>query len=254
MPSSPTQPMSPVASAAATIKPKQVQMQEVGVRPPTGTTNAGGTKTMPRAPPASTHRQSHSLRQRPKVLRGWSNMFGGGEHGEEGRNIPDGPRTANAKHQHHVNALSHSRPLTHAPTQLDSANPPFLPSSHNSPSPRTHDRLSTQRNPANLPLCLSLHFLPLAPAYIPVLTQPLRLPLTSRTAARPRHVPTPNPTQLSHLTLKTATTDYQQPTTNPRRPLLFPVEGDAIERPQGLKSLARLRRQQLCDQMCTALA
>ncbi|KAF7439669.1 serine/threonine-protein kinase KIN2 [Pleurotus ostreatus] len=141
MPSSPTQPMSPVASAAATIKLKQVQMQEVGVRPPTGTTNAGGTKTMPRAPPASTHRQSHSLRQRPKVLRGWSNMFGGGEHGEEGRNIPDGPRTANAKHQHHVNALSHSRPLTHAPTQLDSANPPFLPSSHNSPSPRTHDRL-----------------------------------------------------------------------------------------------------------------
>ncbi|KAL4263361.1 non-specific serine/threonine protein kinase [Pleurotus pulmonarius] len=74
MPSSPTQPMSPVASAAsATIKPKQ---------------------TMPRAPPASTHRRSHSLSQRPTVLRGWSNMFGGGEHGEDGRHVPDGPRTA----------------------------------------------------------------------------------------------------------------------------------------------------------------
>ncbi|KDQ22866.1 hypothetical protein PLEOSDRAFT_1069072 [Pleurotus ostreatus PC15] len=49
--------------------------QPVGVRPPTGATNAGGTKTMPRAPPASTHRRSHSLSQRPTVLRGWSNIL-----------------------------------------------------------------------------------------------------------------------------------------------------------------------------------
>ncbi|KAL6303634.1 Pkinase-domain-containing protein [Sparassis latifolia] len=31
---------------------------------------------MPRAPPASTHRRSHSLSQRPSVSRGWTGMFG----------------------------------------------------------------------------------------------------------------------------------------------------------------------------------
>ncbi|KAJ6516868.1 hypothetical protein C8R47DRAFT_1313217 [Mycena vitilis] len=41
-----------------------------------------------RAPPASTHRRSHSLSQRPTVLRGWGGMFGG-ERVEE-----EGPRTA----------------------------------------------------------------------------------------------------------------------------------------------------------------
>jgi len=45
--------------------------------------------TLPRAPPASTHRRSHSLSQRPMGLRGWGAMFGGGEHELNGaREIP----------------------------------------------------------------------------------------------------------------------------------------------------------------------
>ncbi|KAJ7773666.1 hypothetical protein DFH07DRAFT_990228 [Mycena maculata] len=47
-----------------------------------------GTLAPIRAPPASTHRRSHSLSQRPTVLRGWGGMFGG-ERVEE-----EGPRTA----------------------------------------------------------------------------------------------------------------------------------------------------------------
>ena len=37
-----------------------------------------GTGTMPRAPPLSTHRRSHSLSQRPSVTRGWAGMLGTG--------------------------------------------------------------------------------------------------------------------------------------------------------------------------------
>ena len=33
--------------------------------------------SLPRAPPASTHRRSHSLSQRPSATRGWTGMFGG---------------------------------------------------------------------------------------------------------------------------------------------------------------------------------
>ena len=40
-------------------------------------TSAGDAK-MPRAPPASTHRRSHSLSQRPTTVRGWAGLFGGG--------------------------------------------------------------------------------------------------------------------------------------------------------------------------------
>ncbi|KAJ6558293.1 hypothetical protein B0H19DRAFT_1070820 [Mycena capillaripes] len=47
-----------------------------------------GTLAPIRAPPASTHRRSHSLSQRPTVLRGWGGMFGGDRVEEEG------PRTA----------------------------------------------------------------------------------------------------------------------------------------------------------------
>ncbi|KAI0049113.1 Pkinase-domain-containing protein [Auriscalpium vulgare] len=50
--------------------------------------------TMPRAPPASTHRRSHSLSQRPGATsRGWTNLFGGGEHGHAA-NGHEPPRTA----------------------------------------------------------------------------------------------------------------------------------------------------------------
>ncbi|KAI0065081.1 Pkinase-domain-containing protein [Artomyces pyxidatus] len=49
---------------------------------------------MPRAPPASTHRRSHSLSQRPAASRGWSSMFGGAnEHGQT-VNGHEPPRTA----------------------------------------------------------------------------------------------------------------------------------------------------------------
>ncbi|KAH7906248.1 hypothetical protein BJ138DRAFT_1016529 [Hygrophoropsis aurantiaca] len=46
--------------------------------PVTPTTTAAGATTLPRAPPASTHRRSHSMSQRPTVLRGLGGMFGGG--------------------------------------------------------------------------------------------------------------------------------------------------------------------------------
>lgn len=46
---------------------------------------------LPRAPPASTHRRSHSMSQRPSVLgRGWGGMFGGAAGGtvdEQGNNL-----------------------------------------------------------------------------------------------------------------------------------------------------------------------
>ncbi|KAG2353935.1 hypothetical protein BDR07DRAFT_1431292 [Suillus spraguei] len=55
-------------------------------QPPTPT--PGPTSTLLRAPPASTHRRSHSMSQRPSALRGWGGGFVSGEsrvdeHGEE---------------------------------------------------------------------------------------------------------------------------------------------------------------------------
>jgi len=59
--------------------------------PHTPTTPTPTTTSMPRAPPASTHRRSHSLSQRPTVLRGWGGMFGGAT-----ETVPENepPRTA----------------------------------------------------------------------------------------------------------------------------------------------------------------
>ena len=62
----------------------------------------GAKKGLPRAPPPSTHRRSHSMSQRPTALsRGWVGMFGGGggagDNGvdEQGINrIPPAPKTA----------------------------------------------------------------------------------------------------------------------------------------------------------------
>ncbi|TCD61589.1 serine/threonine-protein kinase KIN2 [Steccherinum ochraceum] len=48
-----------------------------GIAKSTPNTPVKPTTTLPRAPPASTHRRSHSLSQRPSVTRGW---FGGGNH------------------------------------------------------------------------------------------------------------------------------------------------------------------------------
>ena len=52
---------------------------------------------LPRAPPASTHRRSHSMSQRPSVLsRGWGGMFGTGDAANEYEvnNITEPPKTA----------------------------------------------------------------------------------------------------------------------------------------------------------------
>ena len=51
---------------------KRVDVSAIPTTPTTGT-------PLPRAPPASTHRRSHSLSQRPTVLRGLSGVFGGTE-------------------------------------------------------------------------------------------------------------------------------------------------------------------------------
>ena len=56
----------------------------------------GPKRNFPRAPPASTHRRSHSMSQRPTVLsRGWGGMFGIGEPANEYGvdNIPETPNT-----------------------------------------------------------------------------------------------------------------------------------------------------------------
>jgi serine/threonine protein kinase KIN1/2 len=64
----------------------------------------GPSATLPRAPPASTHRRSHSVSHRQSVPRGWASMFGGssggggdvGEHGHLRVNVNgyEPPRTA----------------------------------------------------------------------------------------------------------------------------------------------------------------
>ncbi|KIJ62403.1 hypothetical protein HYDPIDRAFT_114497 [Hydnomerulius pinastri MD-312] len=51
---------------------KRVDVSAVPTTPTTPT-------ALPRAPPASTHRRSHSMSQRPTVLRGLGGVFGGGE-------------------------------------------------------------------------------------------------------------------------------------------------------------------------------
>ncbi|KAG1721894.1 Pkinase-domain-containing protein [Suillus lakei] len=61
-------------------------------QPPTPT--PAPATALPRAPPASTHRRSHSMSQRPTALRGWGGVFVSGErrvdeHGEE-----QGPHSA----------------------------------------------------------------------------------------------------------------------------------------------------------------
>ncbi|KDR72880.1 hypothetical protein GALMADRAFT_158535 [Galerina marginata CBS 339.88] len=61
-------------------------------------TTLGPKRNLPRAPPPSTHRRSHSMSQRPTTLsRGWGGMFGGGGDtsvDEQGMNrLPEPPKT-----------------------------------------------------------------------------------------------------------------------------------------------------------------
>ena len=62
------------------------------------TTPTTGTAALPRAPPASTHRRSHSLSQRPTALRGLGGVFGGTERpvDEQAEDMPV-PHTAGAE-------------------------------------------------------------------------------------------------------------------------------------------------------------
>jgi serine/threonine protein kinase len=69
--------------------------------------------TMPRAPPASTHRRSHSVSHRQGVPRGWASMFGGGG---GGGNSGGGASTAVNEHgQLRVNVNGHEAPRTAGP-------------------------------------------------------------------------------------------------------------------------------------------
>jgi hypothetical protein len=76
----------------------QPRARDPGLPPPSPSAQRAqaelGQKTMlmPRAPPASTHRRSHSLSQRPTVLRGWGGMFGAGDAVDEHR-VPEPPKT-----------------------------------------------------------------------------------------------------------------------------------------------------------------
>ncbi|KAG1758736.1 hypothetical protein EDD22DRAFT_909065 [Suillus occidentalis] len=81
----------------------QVRARDSGLPPPTTkrveisqppTPTPGPATALPRAPPASTHRRSHSMSQRPNALRGWGGGLVSGEnrvdeHGEE-----QGPQSA----------------------------------------------------------------------------------------------------------------------------------------------------------------
>ncbi|KAF8063306.1 CAMK/CAMKL/Kin1 protein kinase [Lyophyllum atratum] len=59
---------------------RESQSQTLGLG---GKGGGGSGRGLPRVPPASTHRRSHSMSQRPTVLaRGWGGMFGGGGGGQ----------------------------------------------------------------------------------------------------------------------------------------------------------------------------
>lgn len=81
-PTTPGMSMGPSMSTGPSAAPMAIRASESAGE------GAGGV----RAPPASTHRRSHSLSQRPTTLRGW-NVFGGG-HGQD-----EPPRSANPEVQ-----------------------------------------------------------------------------------------------------------------------------------------------------------
>ncbi|KAL0569877.1 Serine/threonine-protein kinase [Marasmius crinis-equi] len=84
-PPSPSLPATaPLPSSGSGLEAQQMQaMQQQSQKKPLAPGAPGN--TLPRAPPASTHRRSHSLSQRPTVLGGggWTGMFGGGSKDEK---------------------------------------------------------------------------------------------------------------------------------------------------------------------------
>ncbi|PFH49549.1 hypothetical protein AMATHDRAFT_147502 [Amanita thiersii Skay4041] len=84
----PRDPGLPPPSPSASVPTKrQVEIDQKALAPKP--------RELPRAPPASTHRRSHSMSQRPTMLqRGWQGFFGNGENEEEGSmGSPTTPRT-----------------------------------------------------------------------------------------------------------------------------------------------------------------
>ena len=99
--STPTSPTSP------TLNHPQPRARDLGLPPPSPSAaqakqhieieqpTMGPKRNLPRAPPASTHRRSHSMSQRPTALsRGWGGMFGTGANEYEVNNTPEPPKTA----------------------------------------------------------------------------------------------------------------------------------------------------------------
>ena len=88
-----------------TFNHPQPRARDLGLPPPSPSARQhieieqppmGPKRNLPRAPPASTHRRSHSMSQRPTVLsRGWGGMFGTADAANEYgvNNIPETPKT-----------------------------------------------------------------------------------------------------------------------------------------------------------------
>ncbi|KAF8628972.1 hypothetical protein AX15_003612 [Amanita polypyramis BW_CC] len=83
----------PPPSPSASIAKRQVEIDQRAL--------AAKPRELPRAPPASTHRRSHSMSQRPTLSKAWGGFFGNGEHVDEmtgaGHTIPQPPRSATAE-------------------------------------------------------------------------------------------------------------------------------------------------------------
>ncbi|KAK2461106.1 hypothetical protein APHAL10511_006885 [Amanita phalloides] len=98
-------PPSPSASAAK----RQVEIDQKAL--------AAKPRELPRAPPASTHRRSHSMSQRPMLGKAWGGFFGNGEHADEAslpQPITIPPKLAMAETSPHEPAL----PIVESPALL----------------------------------------------------------------------------------------------------------------------------------------
>ena len=96
VPPSPTVPASTVTSNATTTTTTPTTRQHVEIDQ--SATIAPKRGVLPRAPPPSTHRRSHSMSQRPTIpmlTTRWGGMFGSGHHAtdEHGKVIPEPPKT-----------------------------------------------------------------------------------------------------------------------------------------------------------------
>ncbi|KAH9942815.1 Pkinase-domain-containing protein [Amylocystis lapponica] len=87
---------SPTASSFAQPRARDAALSgpKATVVPPSPVSSTAPRTSLPRAPPASTHRRSHSLSQRPSVSRGWTGMFGHGVEMVDEHGTLEPPRTA----------------------------------------------------------------------------------------------------------------------------------------------------------------